>query len=216
MTPSANATSDPRRAVKFTLLVLFVLALLSLPFIFFGEDYAVRVLGNHESQAWVVAGIGVILLTADSLAPVPSSIVIVAVALKAGWIVGTVAGTLGLCGQVIGAAWFGRVAVGKLASRTFGLGDREQLHAAMRQRLALTLGCVRSVPLLAETSVVIAASLGVPLRAILAATALPNLVIAAVYSLAAQAGLWVAAAAVVASAVVSIVAWRVVARGTRV
>lgn len=197
-----------RRAARFVLLVLLVLALLSLPFVLFGEAFATRILGAHEWPGWVLAGLGVILLTADSLAPIPSAVVIVAVALKAGWIVGTISGTLGLCGQVVGAAWFGRVALSRIATRTLGLASGEQLHTALQQRLTLTLGCVRGVPLLAETSVAVAASLGVPLRLICRATVLPNFAIAATYSIAAQAGLGVAAAAVVASFAVSYLLWR--------
>jgi hypothetical protein len=212
MSEVALPKPNPLRAAKFALFVFFVVALLSLPFVFFGEEYVAPILGNHEQQAWVLAGIGVILLTADSLAPVPSSIVIVAVALKAGWAIGTLAGTVGLCGQVVGAAWFGKLALSKITLRMLGLADGEQLRATMQKRLAVTLGCLRSVPLLAETSVVVAASLGVSLRQIFRVTVLPNLAIAATYSLAAQAGLWVAGVAVVVSTVVSVVLWRVTIR----
>lgn len=208
MTVSASRPLNPRRAVRFALFAVFVIALLGLPFALFGEEYVVALLGNEDRHAWLLAAMGIALLTADSLAPVPSSLVIVAVALKAGWFVGTVAGTVGLCGQVIGAAWFGRVALGRVASRVFSVADLDSMRAAVPQRLALTLGCMRSVPLLAETSVAIAASVGIPLPAICRVTLLPNLAIAATYSLAAQAGLWAAVAAVVASIVMSLVAWR--------
>lgn len=210
MIDHARPIAASRRA-RFTVLVLFVVALLSVPFVIWGEDFAIRILGGQERQAWAMALIGIALLTADSVAPIPSSIVIVAVALKAGWIVGTIAGTIGLCGQVVGAAWFGQVAIGKVAGRLIGFSDRDRLRVAVQQRLALTLGCFRSVPLLAETSVVIAASLGIPLARIWRATVLPNLAIAATYSVAAETGLWAAGVAVVASIAISLLLWRIAA-----
>lgn len=184
------------------------MTVLALPFVLFGEEYALRILGSHDRHAWAVAAMGIVLLTADSLAPVPSSLVIVFVALKTGWIVGTIAGTLGLCGQVIGAAWFGRVALSRFTARVFGIADIESLRGALQTRLAVTLGCLRAVPLLAETSVVLAASLGISLWRIVRTTLLPNVAIAATYAIAAEAGAWVAFTAIVLSIVLALVAWR--------
>jgi len=152
---------EHRRKLRFIVFALFVVALLSLPFVLLGEEYAVPLLHSQQGRAWALGAIAIALLTTDSLAPVPSSLVIVFAAMKAGWIVGTIAGTVGLVGQVIGAAWFGRVAIGRLALRFLGAADVEALRGAMQERLALTLGCLRCVPLIAESSVVIAASFGV-------------------------------------------------------
>jgi len=201
-----------RRTLKLALFAVFVVALLSLPFVLLGEEYALPLLECQESRAWTLGLIAIALLTADSVAPVPSSLVMVGVALKAGWVVGTVTGTIGLCGQVLASAWFGRVALGRMALRLLGEGDANTLRDSVQRRLTVTLGCLRSVPLLAESSVVIAASLGIPLRRIFGATVLPNIAIAASYSVAAEAGILAAIAAVLGSIVASLIAWRIMAR----
>ncbi len=194
--------------IRFGLFVLLIVALVSLPFIVFGEEYALPLLRTREGQSWALALVGVALLIADSVAPVPSAIVIVTVAAKTGWLVGTLVGTIGLTGQVLGAAWLGRYAVRRVAPRFFGAQDMARLQTSLQQKLALTLGCLRSVPVLAETSVIVAASLGIPLRRIFAATLLPNLVISAAYSIAADHSLWTACAAILASIAVSLAVWR--------
>jgi hypothetical protein len=190
------------------LFVLLVVALVSLPFALFGEEFALPLLEARSHQGVALVLIAIALLTADSVAPVPSVIVIIFLAAKAGWLAGVIGGTIGLTGQVFFAAVFGRVAVGRLAPRFFPDAELERMRQSLQQRLALTLACFRSVPVLAETSVMIAASLGVPLRRIMAATLLPNLAISAIYSLAIDASFTTACLAFFATAVPSYALWR--------
>lgn len=187
---SSSQTSgiNPPRvsALKFTLFVLLVVALVSLPFVVFGESFAFPLLEQRQHQAGWLVLIAIVLLAADAVAPVPSVVVIVFLAVKAGWLAGVIGGTVGLSAGVALAAWFGRAAVGRIAPRFFPDTELARLRHELHHRLWLTLACLRSVPVLAETSVMIAASVGVSRRKIFLVTLLPNLVISAIYSLAAD------------------------------
>lgn len=203
------AEPKPRRvsAVKFTLFVLLVVALVSVPFVIFGESFAFPLLEGRQHQAGWLVLIAIALLTADAVAPVPSVLVIMFLAAKAGWLAGVIGGTLGLSGGVIGAAWFGRVAVGRIAPKFFPDTELGRLRAALHNKLWLTLACLRSVPVLAETSVMLAASVGISRRRIFWATLLPNFAISAIYSLAADASLGTAVLAFFATVVPSYALW---------
>lgn len=210
MPASAAPSLPPHRAsaLRISLFVVLVVALVSLPFVLFGEEYALPLLEARSHQTVALVLIAIALLTADAVAPVPSVIVIVFLAAKAGWLAGAIGGTVGLTGQVFCAALFGRVAVGRLAPRFFPESELARLRASLLHRLPLTLACFRSVPVLAETSVMVAASLQVPVRRIVAVTLLPNLAISAIYSLAVDASFMSACAAFLATAVPSYLVWR--------
>ncbi len=194
--------------LRLVLFVLVLVALVSLPFVLFGEAFALPLLAAREHQTGWLVLIAIALLTADSVAPVPSVLVIVFLAAKAGWLAGMIGGTLGLTGQVVCAAWFGRAAVGRIAPKFFPEAELTRLRGSLQQRLTLTLACLRSVPVLAETSVMLAGSLGIPLGRILRATLLPNLAISAIYSLAVDASFATACLAFVATVVPSYALWR--------
>lgn len=194
--------------MKFVLFVLLVVALVSLPFVIFGESFAFPLLeANQARGAWLVV-IAIALLAADSVAPVPSILVIIFLAAKAGWVAGVIGGTLGLSAGVLCAAWFGRAAVGRLAPRFFSDAELVRLRGGLQRQLVLTLACLRSVPVLAETSVMVASSVGVPTGRIFWATLLPNFVISAIYSLATEASLTTATVALFATVLPSYAMWR--------
>ena len=77
----------------------------------------------------------------------------------------------------------------------------------MQRNLALTLACWRSVPVLAETSVILAAAAGIPIRRIFLATLLPNFIISVIYSIAADDSLGTAALAFLLILVLSLGLW---------
>ncbi len=206
--PSEALAAPGRRGLRFALFVLLVLALLSLPFVLFGESYALPLLRSHEGRTGMLALIAVGLLLADSVAPVPSILVIMVLAAKTSWWVGALGGTVGLTGQVLCASWFGRAAVGRLAPRFFPESELRRLRGALQGSLALTLGCLRSLPVFAETSVVVAASLGVPIRRIFWATLGPNAAISLIYSLAIDASIGMACLAFAVTALASYALWR--------
>lgn len=173
-------------ALKAVLFVMFIMALVSAPFVLFGEDLVLPLLKSRENQAGGLIVIAVMLLAADSVAPVPSTLVVMFLAAKSGPVAGIIGGTVGLSIGVLAAGWIGRVAVGRVAPKFFPEAELARLRESLQQRLALTLACWRSVPVMAETTVIIAAAAGVPVRRIFWATLLPNFVVSLIYSMAAD------------------------------
>lgn len=197
-----------RQSVKAALFVLFVMTLVCLPFALFGEEFVVPLLKTREQQTGALTMISIALLAADSVAPVPATLVIMYVAAQAGWVAGVVGGTIGMCAGVLAAAWLGRVAVGRIAPKFFPDAELARLRGSLQGRLALTLACLRSVPVLAETSIIVAAAMGIPARRIFQVTVLPNFLVATIYSVAADDSVLTAAITFLATMVASYVVWR--------
>jgi len=193
---------------RLGLFVLFVIALVSVPFVIFGQEFVFPLLKSQEQQVGWLTLIAIALLVCDSVAPVPATLVIMFLAAKAGWLAGIVGGTIGLALGVLVAAWFGRGAVGRLAPRFFSDAELGRLRGSLQRRLFLTLACLRSVPVLAETSVIIAAAAGVPVRRIFWVTVLPNFIVAAIYSIAADDSPTTAIVTFLATMAVSYAIWR--------
>ena len=198
--------------VKTILFVLFVMTLVILPFVIFGEDFVMPLLESRQKQVGALTVIAIVLLACDSVAPVPATLVIMYLAAKAGWVAGIIGGTLGLCAGVLAAAWIGRSAVGRLAPKFMPEEELTRLRVSLQQRLVITLACLRSVPVLAETSIIVAAATGVPVSRIFWATVLPNLIVAAIYSISADDSLVTAAVTFLATMILSYVIWRVFGR----
>jgi 3-dehydroquinate synthase len=194
--------------LRTTLFVLFVMALVIGPFLVFGEDYVMPLLQSREKQTAALVLVAIVLLAADSVAPVPATLVLMFLAAKAGRLAGIVGGTAGLCAGVLAAGWLGRVAVGRLAPKFIPDAELARLRDALQNRLALTLACLRSVPVMAETSVIVAAAMGIPLRRIFAATLVPNFLVATIYSLAADDSFTTACITFLATMLASYALWR--------
>lgn len=206
----------PRPAtVRLTLFVLFVMALVCAPFALFGEEFVFPLLESREQQSGALLLLAIVLLAADSVAPVPSTIIIMTLAWKAGWLLGIVGGTIGMSVGVLTAGWLGRVAVGRLAPKFIPDAELARLRQALQRRLLITLACLRSVPVLAETSVIVAAASGVPVGRIFRVTLLPNFIISVIYSAAAayaktaEDSLATAGITFLAIIVISYAVWRV-------
>ena len=182
-------------SLRFTLLVLTIIAVVSAPFVIWGDTYVMPLLQSKVDQTSLLIGIAIVLLAADSVAPVPATLVIMFLAAHSGRLAGIVGGTIGMCLGVLTAAWFGRTAVGRLAPKFFPDTELVRLRSGLQRNLALTLACWRSVPVLAETSVILAAAAGIPIRRIFVVTILPNFIISVIYSVAADDSLGTAALA---------------------
>lgn len=203
-----DQSTPGRGLLRVSLLVFGVSVLVCLPFIILGEDVFVPWLQSLAGRTgWLVAG-AVALLSLDAVLPVPSSWVLIFLALEAGTLVGIAGGSLGLCLGVLVASWIGRVAVGKVAPRFVPEAEIARLRVSMTEHTTLTLACMRSIPVLAETSVMIAAAAGVSTTRIFLATLLPNVVVATVYSLAASDSFLTACLAFLATIAVSYAFWR--------
>lgn len=193
--------------LKIILFVLFVITLVCLPFAIFGEDFVLPLLESRQQQVGALTLISIVLLACDSVAPIPATLVIMYLAAKGGWLAGIVGGTLGLCAGVLAAAWIGRTAVGRLAPKFIPDAELARLRGALQKRLVITLACMRSVPVLAETSVIVAAAMGVPVARIFWVTVLPNFIVAAIYSVAADDSTTTAVVTFLVTMVVSYLVW---------
>lgn len=179
---------QPKRifTLKFALLVIAIIALVSAPFVIWGDSYVMPLLQAHVDRTILLIAIAIILLAADSVAPVPATLVIMFLAANGGRLAGIIGGTVGMSAGVLTAAWFGRTAVGRLAPKFFPESEIGRMRAGLQRNLPLTLACWRSVPVLAETSVILAAAAGIPIARIFRVTLLPNFAISIIYSVAAD------------------------------
>jgi uncharacterized membrane protein YdjX (TVP38/TMEM64 family) len=202
--------------LKAILFVLFVMVLVCLPFAIFGEDFVLPLLESKRQQTGALTVIAIVLLACDSVAPIPATLVIMYLAAKAGWIAGILGGTVGLSAGVLAAAWIGRAAVGRLAPKFIPDAELARLRDSLQQRLVLTLACLRSVPVLAETSIIVAAAMGLSVKRIFIVTLLPNFIIAVIYSVTADDSLVTAAIAFLATMLLSYLVWRLFGRRTPV
>ena len=197
-----------RSITRLCLLVFGVSLVVCLPFLIFGEDALVPLLEKlQQHPGWLVAG-AIALLGLDAILPVPSAWVLIFLALQVGPVLGIAGGSLGLCAGVFVSAWVGRTTVGRLAPKFIPDAELARLRDSMARHTTLTLACMRSVPVLAETSVMIAAAAGVPTWRIFLATLLPNIAIATVYAVAASDSLVTACVAFGATIGVSYAFWR--------
>ncbi len=209
---AASKRGLAKALLRATVLVFAVSVLVSLPFMIFGEALFVPVFeAARGSTLWLVL-LAIGLLSVDALLPVPSAWVVMFLAQQSGAIAGVIGGTIGLSVGVVVAGWIGRAAVGRAAPKFFPEAELARLRESMERHTIITLACMRSVPVLAETSVLIAAGAGVPLRRIFWATLPPNVAISVVYSLAADESLLTACIAFLATVALSYAAWRVHAR----
>jgi 3-dehydroquinate synthase len=198
--------------LKTILFVLFVMTLVCLPFAIFGEEFVLPLLESREKQVGALTVMAVVLLACDSVAPVPVTLVIMYLAAKAGWLAGIVGGTVGLSAGVLAAGWVGRAAVGRLAPKFLPDAELMRLRQSLQKRLVVTLACLRSVPVLAETSVIVAAATGVPLKRLFVVTLLPNFIVATIYSVAADDSVITAIITFLATMLLSYLVWRVFGR----
>jgi hypothetical protein len=197
--------------LRLTVFVFVVSVLVSLPFIFFGESFVMPLMENLKHKTvWLVL-LAIALLASDAVLPVPSAWVIIFLAQQTGIAAGIVGGTVGLAVGVVVSAWVGKAAVGRAAPKFFPEAELTRLRESIQQHTTITLACMRSVPVLAETSVMIAAAAGVSMPRIFWATLLPNLVISVIYAVAADDSFLTASLAFFATIAVSYLSWKLYA-----
>lgn len=194
--------------LRFGLFVFAIGTLVCLPFLIVGEGVFLPVFETLKDRAVLLTVATAVLLGLDAVLPVPSAWVIVFLAQQAGVAAGIAGGAVGLCAGVASSIVVGRVAVGRLAPKFVPEVELERMRQSMQRHAILTLACLRSVPVFAETSVMIAAATGVPASRIFLATSLPNLAIAVVYSVAADDSLLAALLAFLGTIGVSYLSWR--------
>ncbi|MEO7413063.1 MAG: VTT domain-containing protein [Opitutaceae bacterium] len=194
--------------LRLTLFVFVVSVIVSLPFIFFGESFVMPLMeGLRHKTVWLVL-LAIALLGADAVLPVPSAWVIIFLAQQTGVAAGIVGGTIGLAIGVVVSAWVGKAAVGRAAPKFFPEAELVRLRESIQKHTTITLACMRSVPVLAETSVMIAGAAGVSTSRIFWATALPNVVISVIYAVAADDSFLTASLAFLGTIAISYLSWK--------
>ncbi|HYG83079.1 MAG TPA: VTT domain-containing protein [Pyrinomonadaceae bacterium] len=101
------------------------------------------------------ASVGVGLLVADVLLPVPSSLVMVAHGALFGVLTGTLLSLAGSLGAGLFGFWLGRRG-GRLLGRVMTRAERERADGLLRRWGALAIVLTRPVPILAETVAIMA------------------------------------------------------------
>lgn len=109
------------------------------------------------SAGWQVALIGVGLLVVDVLLPVPSSLVMIAHGLVFGIFWGTLLSWSGSVGATLVGFAIGRRG-GKLMDRCLSRQEKERADVLLRRWGGLAIIVTRPVPVLAETTAIIAGS----------------------------------------------------------
>lgn len=168
--------------LRATVVPLFVLALIILPFLSVRNYIEVYSLGLVETtNTGMTAVIAISLLAVDVVLPIPSSIVSLATAGALGNWVGAVVIWIGMTlGCVIGV-FVGRGIFGPMDRLISGHDQRNHSQRAFKRLGWLTLILFRPVPVLAEASVLIAAARGMPFTPIVALTSLANIPVALLY-----------------------------------
>lgn len=176
--------------MRYLTAVGLLLALLLLVFVV-AEESGLSVLSDPSSwleRGGPVAGaIGVGLLTADIVIPVPSSLIMVAHGAIFGPILGTVLSLVGGLGAALVGFALGRRG-GPLLARFVSPAEQERAQRLLRQWGALALIVTRPVPLLAEAVVILAGTSTMGWGKMMAAAAAGLLPPALLYALAGAAG----------------------------
>jgi uncharacterized membrane protein YdjX (TVP38/TMEM64 family) len=182
--------------------IILLLGLILIPFFLFGPGIEARTAALAAGKHGAIALGGAALLALDIVLPVPSSLLATAIGAALGPWLGTLVNAAGLS---LGCA------AGLLLGRSGSPLARHILGGALFQRFAaatarngvpLILVC-RAVPVLGEASIVAAGAGRAPFGPTLAAAAVANLVIGAVYAFASTAPLALAGALAVGIPVVA-------------
>jgi uncharacterized membrane protein YdjX (TVP38/TMEM64 family) len=169
-----------RRITLATVIAAFVI----IPFVVVGErleGWSVQSLRLAAGHPRFVAGMVVALLAADIVLPIPSSVVSTSGGLLLGFAGGFTASVLGMTLCAASGYALGRSA-GPFARRLIGADDANAAHGVLERHGDWILVITRGVPVLAESTVILAGLGKVPLRRFLALTVLANAGISAAYA----------------------------------
>jgi uncharacterized membrane protein YdjX (TVP38/TMEM64 family) len=179
---SIRARGTPHRLVRWSAAAVLLLAFVVVPFLLFGDRLERWSVGMMHAEGAIAALVGIVLLVADVLLPIPSSFVLTALGTTLGGIGGTLVATLGMsmgCGLAYG---LGHALGPARAERLLARDEQARLADLFARHGMLALAACRAVPVLAEASVLAAGILRLPVRRVLPATALANLGVGGCYA----------------------------------
>ena len=171
-------------ALRWCLLALAVLALIVVPFALYEERIVSVVEGMSRGGASrpLVALALFLLLASDVVAPVPSSLVATASGILIGWVPGVAVTWTGMqAGAMLGYG-LGRTAGAHAAMRLVGDSELARASRSHQRWGGYSLIVSRAVPVLAESSVLLAGAVRMPLARFALLTAASNAAIALVYA----------------------------------
>lgn len=171
-------------ATRWIFLVLLVLALVLVPFTLLESRILTVVLGFlNSSPGRVVAALAISLgLASDVVLPVPSSLLATASGMLLGLAVGAIVTWTGMQAGALVGYYIGSSIGTRAISRFVGADELERAAESHRRWGGLSLIATRAVPVLAESSVVFAGALRMPLPRFLSLTGASNAAVAAVYA----------------------------------
>lgn len=170
-------------------LLVAVFLVIIVPFCFFGEAvnaWTARLIEHAHAHPLQTGSLLTLLLAADILIPVPSSLVSTACGMTLGFLGGTCASFIGMTLSSAAGLLLGRSA-STAAQRLIGPNEITQLQSFHKRHGIWLLLALRPVPVLAETSVVFCGLARHSLPQALAVTSLGNVAVSATY---AAVGVW--------------------------
>ena len=213
----SDRRSPARLGPRGGLVVGAVVAVVSIAGFALAEALHVAVLvdpGAAMRRGWAAAAVGVGLLVADVVLPVPSSLVMLAHGALFGVVPGAALSLLGRSGNALVAVMLGRRAA-RFGPRPDGPASPGGRSEELVRRWGLpAIVLTRPVPVLAESTTVAAGAMGMRAGPVVAAAAVGALPEAVLYALAGAVAASSANAAVVFVAALALAAgaWAVVAR----
>lgn len=163
-----------------TALVLFIL----IPFVILEKSIHhafTQVVSSGSDQTWF-AGFIALLLAADLILPIPSSIVSTTAGAVLGFIPGTVTCWIGMSLGCLMGYWLGSAAGVPVVRNIVGEQELEKANHLGRRYGMIFLIFARAVPVLAEISVMTAGLMRVPPRVFFIVTSLSNFGISVAYA----------------------------------
>ena len=161
-----------------------VLLFILVPFALFEQgvnDWTLQQFRSSARPAWIAAVV-VVLLAADVVLPVPSSLVSTASGASLGFAFGAAASIFGMTLGALAGYLLGRTLGLPIASRLVSSRDLEIASARLRRRTMAALVVMRAVPVLAEGSVLMAGVFRVDPWRFFVSTLFANVGISVAYS----------------------------------
>lgn len=179
-----------RRALRWTLVGLGLLALIVVPFVVWEAEldaWSKELLATSSGRG-LVAALVTLLLVLDVLLPIPSSVVAGVAVAALGPLAGGIAIWVGLTGGAALAYGLGKSGGRALVRRMVGDLELERAERVAARFGASVLVVSRGVPVLAEASALLAGALAMPLARFALVAGASNLGLAVAYALLARAG----------------------------
>ncbi len=171
--------------LRWLLLCVIILVIILVPFFAFGhriEEWTDAFLRASARHSFISGGVIFALLASDILLPIPSSIVSTGAGFVLGMLYGFLASWLGMTTACIAGYLLGAASRKRLSTKLLGESEVKRLEDISRKAGDWVIVITRAVPVLAETSVLLAGMGKMPFRRFILMTTLSNAAIALVYA----------------------------------